>query len=357
MKNKTYLIRTILLGLSVLSLSSEESLTSPLESKSEDYLTRPEHDMAIVAQKDFFDKHNPGDYIKKNRTPAREVRMNSHLDLSQFSDEVVQSSGIPVIESPARYNQIKPRWDNSRMLPSLLGPTGLLDSISARGLPHGKTAASYHYGQTKVTRTNLFKNVQSHEATDSNLILNHGIHDNFEVSLRVLKSTRYTDTTIGTRFDSAQDGFPESSYGLKAHQKVGKSEIALGFMSTNVDQKSRNLILDQEFERFRTAYFTLTSPFTYRTESHFTVKHNDTDNKFVNNNTWFSWIAGMDTKLNKDTHLLGEIKYEDFDAQTSDIVFNGGIRHRVSDFFVDAYMMRGNQKGYSEAGFKISGAF
>ena len=332
-------------------------MSSPLESNVEDYLTRPEHDKAIIEQKDFFDRHHPGDFIKSNRTPAREIRMNSHLDLSQFSDDVIESSGVPVIQSPNRYNQLKTRWDNSRMLPSLVGPTGLLDSISARGLPKGKTAAAYHYGQTKVTRTGLYKNVSAHEATDSNLLLNHGIHDNFEISLRVLKSTRFTDTTIGTRFDSSQDGFPESSYGFKAHQKVGSSEFALGFMSTNVDQKSRNLILDQEFERFRTAYFTVTSPFTYRTESHFTVKHNDTDNKFVNNNTWFSWIAGVDTKLNKDTHLLGEIKYEDFDAQTNDIVLNGGIRHRISDFFVDAYLMRGNQQGYSETGFKISGAF
>jgi hypothetical protein len=132
----------------------------------------------------------------------------------------------------------------------------------------------------------------------------------------------------------------------------------LGIINTTIDSASRNLILDQDFEHFKTVYFSVTSPFTYRTESNFTIKKSSTDNKFANNNSWLSAIFGLDTKLTSSTHLLAEVKYEDYQAQSDKYIFNGGIRQVVGkDMGIDIYSRRLIQKGYSETGFRLSGAF
>ena len=55
----------------------------------------------------------------------------------------------------------------------------------------------------------------------------------------------------------------------------------------------------------------MTNDITYRTESHFTIKHNSTDKKYDVNNSWISLVGGIDTKLTKDTHLMVEFKYDE----------------------------------------------
>lgn len=329
-----------------------------LEQKEEDYLFAPEHQTPIIRQDDFFERNRPARLVHQNATPAEEVRINPHLDLSQFSQEVIEDSGLPVLKSPKRYNQAPHKIDFSRLMPSNSGPTGLMDSISARGLPEGKISAAFQYSEADVRQRNLFRNVNSFSAENADFLLNYGYNDHFEFSLKVHKSTRQMTTNLGTSFDSSLHGFPSYTAGLKAHQKWREYEFAVGFLHTSVESPQRNLILDQDFEHYKSFYATFTSPFTYRTETHLTLKRSDMDNKYVSGNSFTSIVYGVDTKLSQDTHLLAELKWEDLKANTDDVSLNGGLRHHFGDGMAfDAFWMRGSQTGYHETGFRISGAF
>jgi hypothetical protein len=329
-----------------------------LEVEEEDYLRVSENRKALVEQEDFYERFSPMDMLRKNRTPDREIKVNSHFDISHFSDDLVKTAGIPALTSAPRYHKKIIPTDFSRLFPSVSGPTGIIDSISARGLPRGRSSVAWLQADVSAARSQLFRNVNSYKSSDTFLLINHGISEHVELMTRINKTTRETITAIGTQFHSAEYKFPEYSIGIKLHQKFGANEYALGIINTTIDSASRNLILDQDFEHFKTVYFSVTSPFTYRTESNFTIKKSSTDNKFANNNSWLSAIFGLDTKLTSSTHLLAEVKYEDYQAQSDKYIFNGGIRQVVGkDMGIDIYSRRLIQKGYSETGFRLSGAF
>ena len=173
----------------------------------------------------------------------------------------------------------------------------------------------------------------------------------------ILKTSRTIQTLTNNKHHSSLEGFPEFTFGIKAHQKYRNNEYAIGFLNTNISSSSRKVILDQDFENYKTFYISMTSDITYRTESHFVLKRNSTDKKFNTSNTWLTAIAGFDTKLTKKTHLLSEIKYENFESNVRDLTINGGIRHIMNNSAIDLFVVRANQVGYSETGFKISGAF
>ena len=221
--------------------------------------------------------------------------MNSHLDVSMFSDELVETSGFPNLRSPKRYNSKPAPKDFSRLLPSAIGPTGLIDSISANGLARGEFNAAYVHVKSENKTPGIFRNVNRYEATDVNLVLNYGLADNFEVLFKFLHADRMLISSIGTFFDSANVPFPEYGYGLR-HIKIGEEKFAIG-LSIQQLTLARNLIIDQDFEYFKSVYLTMTNDLTYRTESHFTIKHNSTDKKYDINNSWISLVGGVDTKL------------------------------------------------------------
>ena len=283
--------------------------------------------------------------------------MNSHLDVSMFSDELVETSGFPNLRSPKRYNSKPAPKDFSRLLPSAIGPTGLIDSISANGLARGEFNAAYVHVKSENKTPGIFRNVNRYEATDVNLILNYGLADNFEVLFKFLHADRMLISSIGTFFDSANVPFPEYGYGFKAHQNWRGKEFAIGFINSTIDSLARNLIIDQDFEYFKSVYLTMTNDLTYRTESHFTIKHNSTDKKYDINNSWISLVGGVDTKLTKDTHLMVELKYEDYDTPSRTVTMNGGLRHMMGSTGLEGFVRRINQPGFTEIGFKVSSAF
>lgn len=354
LKNSACFLNLLLLCL----LLSVDLYAQNLEFDEEDYLLASEYRKPIVEQEDFYERFHPETMLLKNRTSERETRVNPHFDISQFSDELIKESGVPILASAPRYHVPVIPIDFSRLFPSVSGPTGMIDSISARALPRGKTSVAWLQANSKADRSRLFRNVNSYKATDTFLAINHSIADNIELMTKINKTVRDTTTSIGTRFHSAEYKFPEYSLGIKLHQKVGDNEFALGIINTTVEAASRNLILDQDFEHFKTVYFTMTSPLTYRTESNFTIKRSSTDNKFANNNSWYSAVFGLDTKVTASTHILGELKYEDYQAQSDKFIFNGAVRHVVGkDMGIDVYSRRLAQKGYAETGFRLSGAF
>ena len=317
----------------------------------------PEHQTAIRKQKDFFDRYSPSKNLAENRTLPRQNRMNSHLDVSMFSDELVETSGFPNLRTPKRYNTKPAPKDFSRLLPSAVGPTGLIDSISANGLSRGEFNAAYVHVKSENKTPDVFRNVNRYDATDVNLVLNYGLSDNFEVLFKFLHADRMLVSSIGTFFDSANVRFPEYGYGFKAHQNWRGKEFALGFINSTIDSQARNLIIDQDFEYFKSVYLTMTNDLTYRTESHFTIKRNSTDNKYDVNNSWISLVGGIDTKLTKDTHLMVELKYEDYDTPSRTVTMNGGLRHMMGSTGLEGFIRRINQPGFSEIGFKVSSAF
>ena len=283
--------------------------------------------------------------------------MNSHLDVSMFSDEVVETSGFKNILTPRRYNTKPEPKDFSRLLPSTVGPTGLIDSISANGLARGEFNAAYVHLKSENNTAGVFRNVSRYEATDVNLLFNYGLADNFEVLFKFLHADRMMVSSLGTFFDSANVRFPEYGYGLKAHQNWRGKEFALGFVNSAIDSLARNLILDPDFEYFKSIYLTMTNDLTYRTESHFTIKRNSTDKKYSLNNSWISIVGGIDTKLTKDTHLMVEVKYEDYETPSRTFTMNGGIRHMMGSTGLEGFVRRINQPGFTEVGFKVSSAF
>jgi len=320
-------------------------------------LLPPESQKALMDQEDFYSLNSPIRLLKQQRTDPGKIRVSSHFDVSMFSDDLVKTSEIDLIYSGKRYHEKPKIFNVSGMLPSNLGPTGLLDSISARGLPRGKASIAYVHTLTEVKQKDVFLNVSDYDGTDVNLILNYGFAQNFEVHSRFMKTTRNMNTSLGTNFNSAEDGFPEYSYGLKAHQNWLGKEFALGFINSNINASSRNLILDQEFEGFKSVYVSMTSDIADRTESHFTVKRNTADQKFTSNNSWFSFVGGVDTRLTSDTHLLGELKYENYSSPTKNWSLSGGLRHKLDDTNLELFLKRANQRGWSSLGFKVSGAF
>ncbi|MCO4781001.1 MAG: hypothetical protein KC646_01655 [Candidatus Cloacimonetes bacterium] len=323
----------------------------------DEYLSEPIHQKPIVEQDDFFSRYAPEKLLHSNATQKEDIRINSAMDVSRYSDEVVKFSGIEKLTSGKRYHKKETILDYSRLMPSNSGPTGLINAISARGLPEGKISAAYINTKSEIKQANLFKNTKSFSANDANFLINYGYTDNFELNLKVLKTSRNLQTQTGNSYHSSLEGFPEFTFGLKAHQKYKSNEYAIGFLNTNISSSARKLIVDQDFENFKSFYVSVTSDFTYRTESHFVLKRNSTDKKFNTSNTWLTFIGGFDTKLSKKTHLLTEIKYENFKSNVKDISINGGIRHNMKNSALDLFIVRGNQTGYSETGFKISGAF
>ncbi|PCJ17335.1 MAG: hypothetical protein COB02_14005 [Candidatus Cloacimonadota bacterium] len=323
----------------------------------DDFLSEPIHEKAIIEQDDFFERYRPLDILKSNTTQKEDIRINSAMDVSNFSNELVQFSGIDKLSSGKRYHKKKKVLDFSRLMPSNSGPTGLFNVISARGLPEGKISGAYINTKTEIKQTNLFKNTNSFNANDANFLINYGYSDNFELNLKVMKTSRTITTSANNKYNSSIAGFPELTIGIKAHQKYKSNEFAIGFLNTNIASQSRKMIIDQDFENFKTLYLSMTSNFTYRTESHFVLKRSSTDKKFNTNNTWMTFLAGFDTKLSKKTHFLAEIKYEDYESNVRDLSVNGGIRHVMNNSAIDLFIIRGNQIGYSETGFKISGAF
>ena len=342
--------------LSVVS-SSLLSLNASTISSNITQVTAPEHQKSIRNQKDFFDRFSPSKNLANNRTPSRQNRMNSHLDVSMFSDEIVETSGLPNILTPRRYNTKPDPKDFSRLLPSAIGPTGLIDSISANGLARGEFNAAYVHLKSENKTAGVFRNVSRYEATDVNLLFNYGLSDNFEVLFKFLHADRMMVSSLGTFFDSANVRFPEYGYGLKAHQNWRGKEFAIGFVNSTIDSRARNLILDPDFEYFKSIYLTMTNDLTYRTESHFTIKRNSTDKKYSISNSWISIVGGIDTKLTKDTHLMVELKYEDYDTPSRTVTMNGGLRHMMGSTGLEGFVRRINQPGFTEIGFKVSSAF
>lgn len=317
----------------------------------------PEHKTAIRSQKDFFDKYHPSRNLIDFRTPAKNVRMNSQLDISMFSDEVVETAGFPNLLTPKRYQtHVKPK-DMSRLLASSIGPTGLIDSISANGLSRGEFNASYAHVVSDNKIAGVFRNVNFYESTDVNLLINYGLADNFEIMFKFLHPDRSLTSSLGTGFDSASSKLPEYGYGLKVHQNWRGKEFALGFINANIDSVARNLILDPDFEYYKSIYLSMTNDLTYRTESHITIKRNSTDKKYSASNSWFSIVGGVDTKLTKDTHLLAELKYEKYSTPSRKVTMNGGLRHMFGNTGLEGFVRRLNQPGFTEVGIKVSSAF
>jgi hypothetical protein len=334
------------------------SWAQDLNHEQTDYLLEPEHDKPLIQQQDFFVRNRPAELLAGNSTDQKDIRVNPHFDLSQYSDELIETSGIDVLASPHRYHRKIKRIDYARLMPSYSGPTGLIDAISAKGLPRGKFAVSMLQANAKISTRNLFNNIKSYETDDIFLLANHGLSPNVELNVKFLKTSRDVYTMSGNRYHSSEVKFPEFSYGLKLHQSWKDNEFAFGFINTSVESAARNLILDQDFENYKAMYFSVTSPITYRTESHVTIKRSSTDNKFVQKNSWWSVIGGADTKITKDTHLLGEIKFEDYNSDVNKFSFNGGIRHMFKDdLAAEVDLRRFNQKGFSEVALKLSGAF
>jgi len=316
-----------------------------------------EHQRAIADQSDFFDRHNPSDLVRSNRTAREEIRMSPHQDVSMFSDELIETADIPIMQSAHRYTDKEPEIDVSRLLPSNVGPTGLIDSISGRGLKRGQYSAGYLHTEAQNKFAGVFLNVRNYDSTDSTALVNYGLSDNVELNMKFLHTDRSVESGIGTIFDSSQVQYPEYAYGLKLHQNWRGKDFGFGFMNANINARARNMILDQDFEYYKSLYFTVTSDLTYRTESHITIKRNTLDNKYLANNSWYSLVGGVDTKLSKDTHLMVEGKFEDYVSPTRKWSLNGGIRQMFGNTGVEAYGRRLNQPGFSEVGFKISGTF
>gem|GEM_PF-1039730 len=320
-------------------------------------LFRPRYARPILEQGDFYDRHDPENLINDNRSKEHEIRVSPHMDVSMFSDDLVETADLPLMTTPPRYNQKKPRFPIQMYLPSLVGPTGLMDSISGRGLPMGKFNFGYLHRISEVKTQNVFRNVNRFDGTDVFFLMNYGLSDNFELHGKIVHTDRNMQSNIGTVFDSAENSLPEFTYGLKVHQNFYGKEIALGFINSNIASISRNLILDQDFEGYKSVYLTVTSDITYRTESHITVKRNSSDQKFRNGNSWFSLVGGVDTALTRDTHLIGEMKYEDYSSPANKWSINGGVRHQFGKSNLELFMKRANQQGYSSLGFKVSSAF
>ncbi len=320
-------------------------------------LFEPLYDKPILDQDDFFDVMGPEVNIEANSSSREKMRISPHMDVSMFSDDLIKTAELPLMASPRRYHKVKPRFPAHMYLPSMLGPTGLVDSISGRGLPRGMFNVGYLHRLSEVKSSRIFRNVNSFEGTDVFFLMNYGLSDYFEIHGKIMHMDRSLVSNLGTKFDSAENGLPEFTYGIKAHQEWLGKDWALGFINSNIDSVARNLILDQDFEGFKSIYLTVTSDITHRTESHITVKRNSSDQKFASGNSWFSFIGGVDTALAKDTHLIGETKFENYLSPGNKWSINGGIRHQLGDSNLELFMKRANQKGYSSLGFKVSGAF
>ena len=317
----------------------------------------PAYDKPILEQNDFFQRNDPKDMLIDNRVKKEDYRVSPNIDVSMFSDDLIQTADLPLMTTPRRYGRSKPRFPAEMYLPSQVGPTGLIDSISGRGLPQGKYNFGYLHNVHEVKSSNVFRNVNNFDGTDILFLMNYGLSDNFELHGKVIHTDRSLLSNVGTSFDSAENGLPEFAYGLKIHQEWLGKEIAVGFINSNIARVSRNLILDQDFEAFKSIYLTVTSDITHRTESNITLKRNSSDQKFAVGNSWMSFIGGIDTALTKKTHLIGEMKYEDYSSPANNWSINGGLRHQFGTSNLELFMKRANQQGYSSLGFKVSGAF
>lgn len=351
---KTKLSLCLLIGL---ASSSYAQTSNAVVSTTPIPVREAEHSQPIRKQKDFFDRYSPLKSLQDNRTPAKSTRINSHLDVSMFSEEVIETAGFPTLLSSRKYQTKSAKKDFSRLLPSSIGPTGLIDSISANGLSRGEFNAAYTHVVADNKIAGTFRNVNVYEATDVNMLFNYGLADNFELMFKFTHLDRSSISSLGSAFDTATSKLPEYGYGFKAHQNWRGKEFAIGFVNANIDSVARNLILDPDFEYFKSVYFTMTNDLTYRTESHITIKRNTSDKKYTANNSWFSMVGGIDTKLTKDTHLLLELKYEDYTTPSKTLTMNGGIRHIMGSTGLEGFVRRINQPGFTEFGFKVSSAF